>query len=324
MRRLILSLLLLIVPSITAQEATPESTPEPEIALTPFTLEEPRINGVRPIGWNELIPGTYVREDGQNLTYLLHMSEPDASRSETLPPLLESIGQEALPTTYEVFEGTVLEWEVYDVIYTPKTLESDLAVVLAIAESDSALHVIFLQSSPEDADDLRETVFFPALDAYGLPLPVIYESLGLAPLEAVTIPEFDVQSAVPAEWQMVNIGSYMRLRTQSDSTTLIIQTSPDLSAEVFGALLLESLGIGTELPEESTRIETDHLTWTLYEVAVSAQGQALRFQIALAEDDIYAYMVVLLSADDEATQLRETALIPILRTTFRANTAPES
>ncbi|MCA9914251.1 MAG: hypothetical protein KC496_12930, partial [Anaerolineae bacterium] len=119
MRRLIFILLLLAIPTIAAQEATPEAAPEAEIVLMPFTLETPRINGVRPIGWDELAPGTYVRDDGQNLTYLLHLSEPGASQEESLPPLLESIGQEALPEESEIVAGAVLEWDVYEMTYTP-------------------------------------------------------------------------------------------------------------------------------------------------------------------------------------------------------------
>lgn len=319
MRRLIFVFLLLLVPSAVAQETTPEATPEPEIPLIPFTLETPRISGLRPVGWDELTPGTYVRDDGQNLTYLLHLSDPAGNREENLPPLLESIGQEALPEIREIITGAALEWDVYEISYTPKTLETELAVMLAIAETDNALHFIFLQTIPAEAEELREAVFLPALDAYGLPLPELYESLGFAPLQAINIPEFDLVSAAPTEWQLVNIGSYMRQRTQSDSTTLILQTSPDLSAGEFGSLLLESLGLSAELPEEFSRIEAAQLTWMLYEIEVTAQGQTLVFQIALAEDDVYSYLVVLLSAEEEAAELRETVLIPILQATFRAS-----
>ncbi len=326
MRYLLLALLLLTMMPLATQEATPESTSstEPDVELQPFTLAEPRISGLRPADWSELQPGAYIREDEQNLTYVLHLSEPDASREELLPPLLDSIEQEALPEAYEAFGGEAFDWEVYRMTYTPEGLDTPLVVLLALAETETALHMILLQSTSDEIEGLRESVFLPALQSYGLPLPELYTRLGLAPLQAVTIAEFDVQSAVPAEWQEVNPGSFVRARFQGDITTLIIQTSPDLDAGAFGNLLLERLGLGVALPEAGETLEAESLTWTLYEIDVASQGQPLIFQVALAEDDAYTYLVVLLSTQEEAAELRETVLLPLLQATNRAEGVPDS
>lgn len=323
---LALTLLLSLPTTSHAQEATPEATPEtePEISLTPFSLAAPRISGLHPVGWDEFQPGTYIRNDGLNLTYLLHLSTPGAESDDVLPQLLESIVQAALPDEFQAFSGETFDWEVYQMSYTPVGFDQELAVLLALAETDAALHIILLQTTPEESMALQETVFIPALQAYGLPLPQIYERLGLAPLEAVTITEFDVHTAVPVGWEEVNPGSFLRASFQGDITTLLVQTSPDLSAEAFGLLLLERLGIGAALPEEPDTVQAEDLTWSLYTLEVRSQGQRLIFYVALAEDGQYAYLVVLLSTAEEAETLRETIMVPVLRTTNRASAAPES
>jgi len=327
---LLTALLIFSLMPIMAQESTPEATPEstppaePEMTLVPFTLVSPSISGLRPADWREASPGVYLREDGQNTTYLVHLSEPDSTREELLPSLLESIGQDALPDESELVSGEAFDWEVYQMFYIPEGFEEEFSVFIAFAETETAVHVILLQTPIDEADMLREMVFDPALENYGLPLSEIYAGLGLIPLEAVTVSDFDLQTAIPAEWQEVNPGSFVRAHFQGDITTLLIQTSPDLSAEEFGVLLLERLGIATEFPEQSEMFETEYLTWTLYTFEVDAEGQLLTFQFALAEDDTYAYLAVLLSTAEEADVLEENLFLPILQATYRASAVPES
>lgn len=318
MQKLSIILVLLLVLTLTtvAQEATQE--PDSEIIeFATFTLTNTEMNGIYPSDWGEIQSGAYIRDDGGlNTTYILHLALMDSSLEELIAPILPALQLEALPEAIESYESSVLTWTLYRVEYSPPELEGEILIVdFATAESDDAAYLILLQTNPDEYEMLHEQVFLAALDAFGLELEAIIAEYNIITLENVIVSEFGIESSVPMDWQEVASGSYMRAENQQDITTLLIQTSPDLDAETFAGLLLENLDLPTELPEINSRYETDNLSWGLYLLELDAQGTPVTFQIAIAQDEQFAYLVVLLSFSEEVEDLRESVLLPVLDAT---------
>jgi hypothetical protein len=318
MRKLAIFLILLLALTLTtvAQEATEEPNLE-IIKFDSFTLINTEMNGIYPLDWDEIQSGAYIRNDeGLNTTYVLHLALMDSSLEELIAPILPALQLEELPEASQTYDSSVMIWTLYRIEYSPPELEGDSLIVdLATAESDDAVYLILLQTNPDEYDNLHEQVFLATVDAFGLSLETIIAEYKITTLESVTITEFGIDSSVPLDWREVASGSYMRVGNQQDITTLLIQTSPDLDADIFAELLLESLGLPSELPEIERIYETDNLSWSLYRLEFTAQGIPVTFQIAIAQDEQLAYLVVLLSLDEEAEDLRETVFLPVLDAT---------
>jgi hypothetical protein len=319
MRKLLIFLLLLFllaIPTI-AQEAT-EETPAELIQLAAFTLSNINMSGIYPADWDEIQVGAYIRNGGDsNTTYILHLAQTHSSLEALIAPILSALQLEELPEASATYDTSVFAWTLYKVAYSPAELEGEtLFVDIATAEIDDAVYLILLQSNPDEYEILHEQVFLVALDAFGLPLETIIAEYHIPTLENITLSKFGIETAIPIDWQEVASGSYMRAENQQDITTLLIQTSPDLQAEAFAELLLERLGLPVQLPETDTIYETDNWLWSLYLIEVNAQGGLpVTFQIAIAQDEQFAYLVVLLSFNEEAEGLRETVIFPVLDAT---------
>ena len=297
---------------------SPTSTPESasEISLIPFTMPFPdtEISGVLPMDWDTIQPGTAVRDDGDgiNATYIVHIAALDATLDEAVEPLLPSLQLQTLPEALATYEGQVFTWTLYDVAYQPPQLEGDwLQVLVATAEIDEGAYIIVLQAHPEDFDELYQAVMKPALDTFGLSLSEIRQYLVLPDFEAVTIEQYDLQVDVPAQWVNANPGAYLRAESETDFTTLLVQTSPDLSEQEFAELLLESLGLSA-LPEAGEALSLGEFDWTLYRIDFDAQGTAITLYIATATDNEHTILVGLLSSSEESETLLETVLYPVL------------
>lgn len=317
MQKLLILLIIsfaILMPSL-AQEATEEAHIEP-IQFDMFTLTSPAISGIYPADWNEVQVGAYVRDDGLNTTYVLNLAKTDSSLEELIAPILPSLGLDALPEASETYKSETFQWTVYKIEYTPTQLEGEtLLVDLATAEDEKGVYLILLQSNQNDYEKLHKQVFLPILDAFGLPPETIAKDYNIIKLKNITIADFGIESAVPTDWQAMSSSSYMRAETQDDITTLLIQTSPDLEAKAFANLLLEKLGLKIELPESDTSYKTDYLSWSLYTITVTTQGVDVNLQIAIAQDEQFAYLVTLLSLSDESNTLHDSILLPVLDAT---------
>jgi hypothetical protein len=315
MRKMLALLLLLLIGwSLHAQEATPESTSEAErgVPLRTFTLEIGDLSGAAPADWTELQAGAYLRnEDEADQSYILHVSAEGVAVAELIEPFVAAYELESLPESRESYEASLLTWTIYSFDYSPTDMDLLLRVDMAVAEDESRVYVVLLQTFPQDNELLRSQIFFPALDYFGLPLATIQEALGYEALEPVTLTSFGIESAYPISWQEVKTGSYMRGRSDEDLTTLIIQSSPDLEAVAFAQLLLETIGLPPELPEEVEVYEGDDLSWSLY----SIDYEDYRLLIASAEDGQLSYLVVLLGLTEEIENLRNGVLLPVLDVT---------
>lgn len=315
--RLSLIILLLMATTTFAQEATPEvtETPQDDIEFFAFTIPDIEVSGIAPQGWEQIQVGSYVRNQyGENTTYLLHIASNENSLDDVLAPILDAFSQEALPDENQVYTTDFHGWTLYTFEYSPYPDSNDsLAVDIATATTGNLSLVLIFQTTPDEYASLHESVFLASLEYYGADLATIEASLGFGDMIPVDIDFFGIETLTPLNWENVNIGSYTRGDLQTDPTTLILQTSSDLSESEFRDLFLEQLDLSISGDGES--YASDYLDWTIHTADIDLDGTLLTWQIATAGDDTYAYLVVLFSFTEDVDDLRESVLIPVLNAT---------
>lgn len=119
---------------------------------------------------------------------------------------------------------------------------------------------------------------------------------------------FGISGVVPEGWTKAGPGVTRRAASPADAATLIQQAAPADPATLLN-VLTRQLGLA-EAPESSGEITTDALTWTLYEAEVSAMGQTIHVDLALAPADSKTLLVLLQAAADEHDALHEQVFLP--------------
>ena len=115
---------------------------------------------------------------------------------------------------------------------------------------------------------------------------------------------------VPEGWSEVAPGAYGRAQSPTDITRLIQQAAPGATAEDIAGSLLPQLGIAA-LPEPTGTLETEALAWTLYEIEVEVPSLGkIAVDLALAETEAAAYVVLLQTMPDDYAALHEAAFLP--------------
>lgn len=309
--RLSIIILLIITGTSLAQEVTPEAMDEgsTEIEFTIFTHAETDIKGIAAIGWEEVLAGSYLNPDNDS-SYILHFASDEVNLEELLQPILEAFLQETLPEEFDSHEQGDITWTLYNFEYIPTEDSEPLVVNIATAEYDGLARAVILQSSVDDYEYLHDALFLPSVNYFGQTQDVIESELNITSLIPETIIEFGIDTVIPRDWENANPGSYIRGDLQVDPTTLIIQTSSDLSEDEFRGLFLERLNIA-ELGDGEVYI-SDYLEWTFYMVDIDIDGTLLTWQIATASDEDFAYLTVLFSFADERDTLGETILLAVL------------
>jgi len=144
------------------------------------------------------------------------------------------------------------------------------------------------------------------------PTPEAAEEGATLELEPFTSEEFSISGVVPVDWNEAAPGTYLRGTPPADLTTLIQKSYPDTTTDELTAQLLPALGI-KELPESAGSSETAAFTWDLYTVEVEAPGVGtVVVDMALAETDSTAYLVLLQALSDEHDSLHEAVFLPAM------------
>jgi pimeloyl-ACP methyl ester carboxylesterase len=133
-------------------------------------------------------------------------------------------------------------------------------------------------------------------------VPVIPEVV-LVPLESDA---FGFSGLVPEGWEEIAPGVYSRATSAVDAAVTIQQSAPVPLATLLD-LLTGQLGLD-EAPGEAGTREANGLTWALYETTV----QNLSIDIALAEADGTAYVILLQSSPEERESLYEAVFLPTI------------
>ncbi|MCA9961813.1 MAG: alpha/beta fold hydrolase [Anaerolineales bacterium] len=116
-----------------------------------------------------------------------------------------------------------------------------------------------------------------------------------------------VAGVVPEGWTDSGFGIFARGRTALDQTLILQQAVPGFDS----AMLVELLSGQLELEGTTETVgsyETETLTWSLYELEL----QGLPVDIGVAEDDSYAYVVLLISSSEERDFLYTAVFQPAM------------
>ncbi|MGB3714314.1 MAG: serine hydrolase domain-containing protein [Candidatus Promineifilaceae bacterium] len=129
-------------------------------------------------------------------------------------------------------------------------------------------------------------------------------------LVAVENEAMGLKGLVPEGWQEAAPGVYARGQSIEDVTRLIQQAAPGMGVDDLSALLLQQLGVDS-LPERHGSIESGSFSWDLFVVDVSAPTVGtVRVDLALAETDTGAYIVLLQTSPEEYDALHESTFLP--------------
>lgn len=137
---------------------TGEMVAEP-VELEPFTNEAAGFTGVKPVGWDEAIPGTFARAatplDQAALTY---QSLPGGNVDLVIPLIGGQFGMDTSNIVTRDANG--LKW---------RLLSGELQgipVNMAITDRDGQIYLILMLANENDQDVLVETLLLPAIDAF--------------------------------------------------------------------------------------------------------------------------------------------------------------
>jgi hypothetical protein len=121
---------------------------------------------------------------------------------------------------------------------------------------------------------------------------------------------FAISGLIPEGWAEAAPGIYRRGNSATDLTSLIQQAAPGSSKDDLSGLLMGQLGLDT-LPQSIGTLDSGGLSWELYMVDVEAPGVGtVKVDLALAEMDGSAYIVLLQSLSDEYEALHEAVFTP--------------
>ncbi len=128
---------------------------------------------------------------------------------------------------------------------------------------------------------------------------------------AYTNTEMGYASVVPDGWQDSGDGVFARAQSSLDETALLQMSGQNVSSRTVGQAILTSLGAGT-LPRTGETYAGATLTWQVYRMSVTLQGQSFRIALGLADANNRAFIVLLLSMPDEADSLYKDVFLPAL------------
>jgi CubicO group peptidase (beta-lactamase class C family)/pimeloyl-ACP methyl ester carboxylesterase len=286
-----------------------------EITLEPFSSEQYGLTGVGPAQWEQPRPGTYVRgENALDPTALIH-DVLEMSPAEVVDLVVAQLRLEQTPEPTGQREVSDLAWDLYSAEV------QGVAVDFAVTSLDEDLALlVVLQSRPEERAILSEEVFLPAVDALrrleeqpeAVAEPEPDEAAtALVPFESDT---FGIQGIVPEGWQEIAPGVFNRGQSPTDAARLIQQAAPGATVEQLVATLLGQLGIDA-LPESSGSLETDSFSWELYVVELEVAGAGtINLDLALAETEEGAALVLLQTMADEYEELHQGVFMPAVET----------
>lgn len=313
----IIAIPILTTPLLLHAQTDGESDDTP-YHLVPFVLPDADVGGLAPATWVQTQPGVFTREaSGGDLTTLIHVATPNSTLDEIVRPFFSVLDIDALPDAAEaeIYEAETLSWRIYafEIALDIPDAETDaLSVDLAVAQDQSGAYLVALQTQPDERDALRQAVFFPALEAFALPMNQLSQAADAFNFVEVAIPEYNVTTVIPAHWRGGGPGVFTRANIAQDGTTLLIQTSPDLSPVAFGGLLVFRFGFDEADLRDGDSYTSEAREWAISTLTIDDGITSAVLQVALAEDADATYLVVLLTSVRDAERLREAILLPVL------------
>ncbi|MBZ0278277.1 MAG: alpha/beta hydrolase [Anaerolineae bacterium] len=142
-----------------------------------------------------------------------------------------------------------------------------------------------------------------------LALPVMAQDTEVT-LIPFTSEAFGIQGVQPDGWTQVAPGVVRRANSADDITLLAQQAAP-MSQDAVLTTLLPSLRL-TDPPEPVDTVTANGLTWSVYQVDVTAGALSVRVDMAVTEMDGKSYVILLQTVPDEYETLHTAVFLPAL------------
>ena len=164
-RTILLPLLIALFVSACATPASAPTTTTTEVPMVPFTDQRFGIEGLRPEGWTEVQPGTFVEQTSPPYTpQFLYVAYPGLTTEWADAYFARQLGLERLPETTGEHESPHLIWHLVQFEADHPEM-GEITVDGALAETSSVLFVVAVLADPNGSDSLHEAILLPALDA---------------------------------------------------------------------------------------------------------------------------------------------------------------
>ncbi len=268
-----------------------------DVTFVPATVEAAGIQVIVPEEWFKVRDGYYISPDRT-----IELAFEDNQRDQG--SFLRDWG--ASEPVLEM-ESNNLTWTVYPI--APKELQ--VAGYVATAPSDNGFYMILIIGPAGQQESMYEFVLIPmvesfTVDAASIPAEPATGEEGEVTLVPFTSEALSITGLAPEGWAEVAPGVFSR----GDMTTLVQQAAPGMTAAGISAALLPQLGI-EDLPDSLGGRESAALTWELYRMEVQAPGAgAVVVDLALAERDGTAYVILLQAMAEEHEALHEGVFLP--------------
>jgi CubicO group peptidase (beta-lactamase class C family) len=159
---------LLVAVLLVSGCATPVSPITPttaEIRLVPFTDQHFGVQTVRPEGWAEIQPGTFVEEAvPPYVPQFLYGAYPGFSSEWADLYFARELGVEELPERADRYDTAYLHWELTQFEVDHPEM-GEIVVDGALAENETDLFIVAVLADREKSEPLHEGLLLPALDA---------------------------------------------------------------------------------------------------------------------------------------------------------------
>ena len=132
------------------------------VEFEPFTNDLFGISGLRPAGWEEFAPGTFIRGDSalDQTSLILQGTPPGATTAAVLGVLASQLGLDETPEqSGEYVDENGRTWAIYSA--TVQGFPSSLAFL----EDENGLLIVIFIAQGDEAEALYNTVLLPTLDA---------------------------------------------------------------------------------------------------------------------------------------------------------------
>jgi uncharacterized protein len=174
-------LILTMSASVSAQE---QDQQEEAVTLLPHTSEAYGLESVVPEGWADLGAGLFARQRDADDPTLIALQSVPASQEEVLTSLLPQFALTEAPESVGEFQGTALNWTLYEIDVPVAGVIVDLGLVHQ--DQEGVTYLALLQAAPDEYPTLHDTIFLPMLDAFAAyeeelgPVPYAVEEVAFA------------------------------------------------------------------------------------------------------------------------------------------------
>jgi hypothetical protein len=224
---LISSLLLLLALPLQAQSRVDE-----DVEMTTFANLDLGLRGIRPVGWNQVQPGVFLRQrDPVDLTTLVQLSVPESRADEVFSLLSDQLNLPELPQPNDTIETDDLTWDVYTL--ETQSNNQTMTVDIGLADGETRTYMVIMRINERFYPNYHEKVFVPVVQAI--------EPFNLGLLETFTAPDESYSVPLPENWTATENEGYVTLNSPDGDVDVHIATIEDSDPEAAIAATWERI-----------------------------------------------------------------------------------